>query len=42
MVETLKIASGEHILVSKMILKKELSVATKGKISAEKDRLMAV
>ena len=42
MVETLKIAGGEHILVSKMMLKKELAAASKSEISAEKERFMAV
>ena len=42
MIETLNIAGGEHILVSQMMLKKEISAATKGDISAEKERFMAV
>ena len=42
MVETLKIAGGEHILVSKVMLKKELSAASKEEINAEKERFMAV
>ena len=42
MVETLKIAGGEHILVSKTMLGKELATATKAEINREKEKPMAV
>ena len=42
MVETLKIAGGDHILVSKTMMKKELSAATKAEVNAKKERFMAI
>ena len=42
MVGTLKIAGGEHILVSSVMLKKKISDATKQEINDEKERFMAI
>ena len=42
MTETLKLAGGEHILVSESLLGKEIKVASKAEISAEKEKFMAV
>ena len=42
MVETLKITGGENILVSEMMLKKNLSDATKQEINDEKENFMAI
>ena len=42
MVKTLKIAGGEHILESEMMIGKTISIATKGEIDVEKDTFMAV
>ena len=41
-VETLKLAGGEHILVSPKIMGKELSAASSSEVEDEKQRLMAV
>ena len=42
MVQTLKIAGGEHILMSREMLGNELAVATKGEINGEKENFMAI
>ena len=42
MVETLKIAGGDHIVVSSTVLKMRISDATKQQINAERERFMAV
>ena len=42
MVETLKIAGGDHILVSSTMLKMKISDATKQQINAEREMFMAV
>ena len=42
MVETLKIAGGEHIFVSKAMLKKDISMATKAEVNAEREKFMAI
>ena len=42
MVETLKIAGGEHMLVSKALLGRKIGSATKAEINEEKENLIAV
>ena len=42
MVQTLKIAGGEHVLVSKVMLGKELSSATDDEINAEREKFLAM
>ena len=41
-VETLKVAGGEHILVSPKIMGKELSATSSSEVEDEKQRFMAV
>ena len=42
MTETLKLAGGEHILVSETLMGKKIEDATKAEIHAEKEKFMAV
>ena len=42
MIETLKIAGGNHILVSETLVKKEISNATLTEINVEREKFMAV
>ena len=42
MVNTLKIAGGEHILASEIVMGETISVATKGEIDVDKDKCMSV